>query len=223
MQRGVDFCLESQDGVGKDHWVDRQKEDSIRSKIASLDGTAFVEPLSPAMKSPSRRNAAILLLLFATIACARSEQSKQSARATSTAARPRALRPHFNEAPITVSNVQPYLQEQISDAKLQHERVLVYVGASWCEPCQRFHHAVEQGELDELLPNTRFVEFDADVHTRALNEAGYSFSMIPLIAMPGPDGRASGRQLSGSIKGPDAVRRDLVPRLRALFDGRDVE
>jgi thiol:disulfide interchange protein len=134
-----------------------------------------------------------------------------------------ALRPRFVPAPAQPSSAQPFIREQLQNASETGERVLVYVGASWCEPCQRFHHAVEQGELDGLLANTRLLAFDADSDTAALREAGYAFRLIPLIAVPNADGRSSGRQLSGSIKGPDAVARDLVPRLTSLLAGKEVK
>lgn len=119
--------------------------------------------------------------------------------------------------------MQPFVSQQLQRATASGERVLVYVGATWCEPCQRFHHAVEQGELDGLLGATRLLEFDADRDGEALRNAGYVSRLIPLIAVPNLDGRASGRQLSGSIKGPNAVEKDLVPRLTALLEGRDVK
>lgn len=132
-------------------------------------------------------------------------------------------RPYFVKAPERLETAQPFLKEQVSRARAAGERALVYVGASWCEPCERFHEAVEAGELDSMLAGTRFVEFDADRHTEALAAAGYAFQLIPVIAEPNADGAASGRQLSGSIKGPDAVHRNLVPRLKALLEGRPVE
>lgn len=176
----------------------------------------------------SKHTAGMLLatLLVATSSGCRNREKRTHASPTVASSAPadaRLSRPHFDQVPITVSTVAPYLAEQIADAGAQHERVLVYVGASWCEPCQRFHRAVEAGELDELLANTRFVEFDADVHTASLNQAGYAVEYIPVIAVPGADGRSSGRQLSGSIKGPDAVRKDLVPRLRALLEAGNIE
>ncbi len=127
------------------------------------------------------------------------------------------------KAPARLETAQPFLKEQMSSARAAGERVLVYVGASWCEPCERFHDAVEAGELDAMLAGTRFVEFDADRHTEALGAAGYAFRMIPVIAQPNAEGAASGRQLTGSIKGPAAVHDDLVPRVEALLAGRPVD
>jgi hypothetical protein len=131
--------------------------------------------------------------------------------------------PRFIPAPSELGAVEPFIQEQVELGVAAGERTLVYVGATWCEPCQRFHAAVQRGELGDVLARTRLVEFDADHHNAALHRAGYAYELIPVIALPNPDGRSSGRLLSGSIKGPTAVTDNLLPRLRALLDGRQVD
>lgn len=104
----------------------------------------------------------------------------------------------------------------VADAHRDHRRLLVYVGATWCEPCRRFHLAVQEGKLDSQFPDLRFLEFDLDKDQPRLVAAGYQSRLIPLFANPGPDGRASGRQMEGSIKGDGAVG-EIVPRLTALL------
>ncbi len=94
--------------------------------------------------------------------------------------------------------------------------LLVYVGATWCEPCRHFHDAAEKGQLDAAFPQLDLVTFDSDVDAERLELAGYRSNLIPLFAVPGADGRASGRQIEGSIKGPGAVA-DLTPRLQQLL------
>jgi thiol-disulfide isomerase/thioredoxin len=94
--------------------------------------------------------------------------------------------------------------------------VLVYEGATWCEPCQRFHAAALRGELDRDLPDLVLVEFDADRDRERLTAAGYASQYIPLFALPGADGRASGQYIEGSVKGEGAVG-EITPRLRRLL------
>jgi len=113
--------------------------------------------------------------------------------------------------------VAPFVAEQALGGA--PGRTLVYAGASWCEPCQRFHRAIEAGELDAALPGVRFIEYDYDVAKDALAADGYTARLIPLFARPGPDGRATGPIVAGAVKGEAAVR-VIVPRLRALLDGR---
>lgn len=97
------------------------------------------------------------------------------------------------------------------------EELIVYVGAHWCEPCQYFHTAVDEGQLDAVFPGLRLLEFDLDEDRERLAEAGYASRMIPLFAVPGPDGRAGPRRMQGGIKGPGAVEH-IRPRLSALLE-----
>ncbi len=116
--------------------------------------------------------------------------------------------------------LEQFVQQHVEEAEVSGKRVLVYVGASWCEPCQRFHKALASGQLDDVLAGTQFIEFDADRDRAELNQAGYGSKYIPLFSVPDPNGHASGRAVEGSIKGDNAVREDLVPRLLALLDGK---
>jgi hypothetical protein len=166
----------------------------------------------------------VLASLALTSACqsAPSETPRRQPAPSASNAAPGVNAPRFVAAPRALSAVEPFIQEQVELSLGTGGRTLVYVGASWCEPCQHFHAAVVEGKLDAVLARTRLVEFDADQHTAALARAGYAFKFIPMIALPNPDGRSSGHLLSGSIKGPSAVTDDLLPRLRALLDGRQV-
>jgi hypothetical protein len=84
-------------------------------------------------------------------------------------------------------------------------QLVVYVGAAWCEPCQRFHHAAELGELDATFPTLTLLEFDNDKDHERLAKAGYVSEYIPLFALPKEDGTSSGKQVEGGIKGEGAV------------------
>jgi len=112
--------------------------------------------------------------------------------------------------------VAPLVAHEEEIAARQGRRVLVYVGATWCEPCRRFHDAVKAGKLDAQFGTLRFVEFDLDRDGTRLAEAGYAPKLIPLLALPSPDGRATGKQMEGSIKGDGAVG-EIVPRLQRLL------
>ena len=97
--------------------------------------------------------------------------------------------------------------------------LVVYEGASWCEPCVQFHAAAAAGRLDAAFGDLRLLVFDADRDGEALQRAGYVSQLIPLFAIPRADGRSSGKQIEGAHKGADAVDQ-IGPRLRALVDGR---
>lgn len=113
-------------------------------------------------------------------------------------------------------DVAPLVKNEVVRARRQGRRALVYVGATWCEPCRRFHDAVKAGRLDAQFGELRLVEFDLDRDAERLAVAGYAPKLIPLLALPDAEGRATGRQTEGSVKGDGAVA-DLVPRLAALL------
>jgi hypothetical protein len=113
-------------------------------------------------------------------------------------------------------DVEAAVLDAAAHAGADNRRLVVYVGAKWCEPCQRFHHAAERGELDATFPDVDFLTFDLDRDNERLASAGYVSKLIPLFALPGPDGRASGKQVEGGVKGEGAVA-SISPRLKGLL------
>jgi len=172
---------------------------SPRKRLALIAGLAAISPLG--CKAPVKR--------------APGAVTTASASAQATAAR--AAKPHFVRWAREELPLEQFVQREVERAQAEGGKVLVYVGATWCEPCRYFHQAVEHGEVDRELTGFRFLEFDLDRDGAALATAGYGSKYIPLFAIPYPDGRASGRMIEGSIKGPGAVREDLLPRLRKLL------
>jgi hypothetical protein len=113
-------------------------------------------------------------------------------------------------------DVAELVKGELTAAKTRGRRLIVYVGATWCEPCQRFHHAAEAGELDGQFGDLRLLTFDLDRDGERLAAAGYVSQYIPLFALPGPDGRMSARKVEGSVKGDSAVAQ-IAPRLEQLL------
>jgi hypothetical protein len=112
-------------------------------------------------------------------------------------------------------DVVALVHAEIDRAHREGRKLLVYVGATWCEPCQRFHKTAESGALDARLPPMRFLEFDSDHDGERLETAGYRSHFIPLFALPNADGTPTGKQIEGSIKGPGAPD-EITPRLLEL-------
>lgn len=103
-----------------------------------------------------------------------------------------------------------------AEAQAHGRTLLVYIGATWCEPCQHFHHAAERGELDASFPKLTLLTFDADRDGDRLRAASYAPGYIPYFGWPGPDGRGTGNGIEGSVKGEGAVD-NIAPRLHELI------
>ncbi len=140
----------------------------------------------------------------------RSREDGSGVRAPALA--PEGLR--WGEAP--AGDVAQLVREALASAAPDSRRVVVYVGAPWCEPCRRFHDAAARGDLGAMFGNVTLLAFDLDRDGDRLERAGYFSAYIPLLALPGADGRASGRQVEGGIKGKGAVQ-FLASRLGALL------
>ncbi len=145
------------------------------------------------------------------LACGKSEPVSEAKADTVPASPKKVLIIH---AP--ADDVPSFVHGELAKAKAQNRKLLVYIGAVWCEPCQRFHKAAEAGTLDAKFPDLTLVEFDLDRDGVRLGMAGYAPGYIPFFGVPNEDGRASGQGISGSIKGEGAVD-DIVPRLQTLM------
>ncbi|NVB78497.1 MAG: thioredoxin [Kofleriaceae bacterium] len=152
-----------------------------------------------------------IVLALSLVAC-----SREDAPPAVGSAAPPALTGHVEivKAPES-GDVASYVKGELDIGARDKLPVLVYVGATWCEPCRDFHAAAEAGTLDPQLGALRLLEFDLDRDGDRLEAAGYKSPLVPLFAKPGPDGRASGQQTDGVRKGGQYVEQ-LVPRVRAL-------
>ena len=122
------------------------------------------------------------------------------------------------DAPAGTTDASAFVRTQLARAKASGRSVIVEIGASWCEPCKRFHAAATSGQLDAAFPTLTVVSFslDDELEREALVVAGYNSKLIPLFALPKADGTASGKQIEGSIHGEGSPD-EITPRLRALL------
>jgi thiol-disulfide isomerase/thioredoxin len=178
----------------------------MRSSLVVLVGMLAISGCIEAAEAPSR-----------------SRSSQQAVRPQPSGAKAGAPVPVGNPGPEFVGASAGAADEAVraaaATAKTDGRTLVVYVGASWCEPCQDFHRAVEAGQLDESLAGVRFLEFDADTDAERLVEAGYDGRLIPRFAMPGSDGRFGGTKIEGGIKGSGSVEhimRRLEPMLASV-------
>lgn len=119
--------------------------------------------------------------------------------------------------PRTEEPLPHVFKRELARARADGRDLVVYVGATWCEPCKYFHDAVTRGELDAAFPTLRLLELDLDRDGRRLTVAGCQSAMIPLFAALTDEGTCDpSRRVFGSVKGPGAVD-NLVPRLKAML------
>lgn len=146
-----------------------------------------------------------LVVLGALTACARSEKASEPApspehlarsaeRATSTP--PSSLEEGGTERAIEIAapkdaDALTTIRTERLRAKAAGRTLVVFAGASWCEPCRMFHRAVAEGALAKSLAAFTFLEFDADADQERLAAIGYAYKEIPYFALPGADGTKS--------------------------------
>lgn len=111
---------------------------------------------------------------------------------------------------------QVFMQAELARAAAEQKKVVLYVGARWCEPCQRFHEAAKSGALDAELGDVRFVDLDHDDHATVIEALGCESKLIPLFSVPSADGRCSDRRVEGGIKGGGAVG-FILPKLLEIL------
>jgi thiol-disulfide isomerase/thioredoxin len=104
-----------------------------------------------------------------------------------------------------VGNIADMVKDELARAQADKKDLLVYVGATWCEPCKHFYDASKKGELGTELANVRLLKFDFDRHGTSLAKAGYDAPYIPLFVRPEDDGRGGSQRSMGSVKGPQAI------------------
>ena len=165
------------------------------------------------------RSLVTVLLLVSLAACQRAAVVQEAPVAPSPqpVAADVAQKPHMDLVSAPADGpIAAYVLAELARAQADKRRVLVYVGATWCEPCRRFHDAAKAGELDDAFADLRLLEFDLDRDRDRLAADGYRSEMIPLLALPGADGKGNGRGMQGSIKGEGAVAQ-MRPRLQELL------
>ena len=73
----------------------------------------------------------------------------------------------------TRDDVAPIIAKEVARATHDHKKLLVYLGATWCEPCVKFHEAAARGPARSGdFGDVRMLVFDADRDNEALERAG---------------------------------------------------
>lgn len=167
---------------------------------------------------------ALVLSSFVLVACGRTASERIGAAAPTptpvaspaTATAPVSSAPGVRFVPAGPGDLVTVVAAFVRETRAAGRTPLVYVGASWCEPCGYFHRAAVAGELDAELGALSLLELDRDVDGARLDAVGYGSEMIPLFVVPGDDGRPTSARIEGSIHGPGSPAQ-IVPRLLAIL------
>ena len=111
------------------------------------------------------------------------------------------------------SDVLSLVRAKRLEAKAEGRVLVVYVSATWCEPCKKLRAELASGRLDDRLAHVTLLAFDADRDGDRLGAAGYSYQFVPFVALPGADGHPLDSQQAKG-KGGDAWR-ELLGKLDA--------
>ncbi|HTJ80360.1 MAG TPA: hypothetical protein VL400_01520 [Polyangiaceae bacterium] len=161
----------------------------------------------------------VVVGLVALAACeAPNAEPDPVAKTSPASAKPRATSPpRIVELPEGTVDLRAAITRESAAAASADETLVVYVGAKWCEPCERFKAAVARGELDHELAGVRFLVTDLERDGAQLEAASCSSKMIPLFARAEADGTCSPtRRTEGGIKGEGAVG-FMLPRVKAIL------
>jgi len=104
-------------------------------------------------------------------------------------------------------------------AKAEGKSLVVYAGASWCEPCRKFHELAKSGSIDAELGNITLLHFDATRDEDRLAAAGYRYKFIPFFALAGADGSMTAQYETKGDASADTMRA-IVRALAAWQPGR---
>jgi hypothetical protein len=159
----------------------------------------------------SWRRATLLVGLVALGATAGCQRPSRAAR-----------RPGPQLVTASAGAVDDLVRQAQHDAVRDGRQLVVYISATWCQPCERFQKALRAGELDATFPWLRLLKFDQDQDAARLRTAGYDGAFIPRFVLPGPDGRGTARFIEGGTKAEDTVATSIGPRLQQLLNGGPV-
>ena len=158
-----------------------------------------------------------IVVLLGLVAC--NPTPKEAAKVDPSSTTASSTSPSTSTNTSTRGKIRLVLAEQDSDAlslirterlkaKAEGRVLVVYVSATWCEPCKKLKAEIEAGRLDERYGKTNLLAFDADKDIDRLGAAGYTYKFVPYVALPGADGKPADSQEATS-KGEDAWKQLL--------------
>jgi thiol:disulfide interchange protein len=115
-------------------------------------------------------------------------------------------------------DLQPLLEAHVGLAAEQQREPFVEFSAEWCPPCKALAASLSDPRMEEAFRGTYIIRLDLDEWKSQLPRSGFNVLGIPVFFALGPDGRPSGRTITGGAWGED-IPENMAPPLRAFFQG----
>lgn len=114
------------------------------------------------------------------------------------------------------SDVSAGLRGAVGEAERAGLKPVLYLGATWCQPCVAYERALFHPEMVAAHANVLLVKADFDRHGSALEAAGFVASGVPFWCHLDREGGNSGRCITGAAWGEDTPE-NMAPVLRPFF------
>lgn len=111
------------------------------------------------------------------------------------------------------------LKAEVGKAAERRQKPVLYIGATWCEPCSALKKYKSDPRMAEAFQGTYVIELDLDDwKVDELKALGFRAGVVPVFHVLGADGRASGPTIDGGAWG-DNIPENMAPPLKKFFSG----
>jgi hypothetical protein len=109
------------------------------------------------------------------------------------------------------------VKAEVAKAQAKKLTPIVYVGATWCDPCLALKKHRDDPKMVDAFEGTFVIEIDADDWNAAsFGALGYKTSVIPIFIAVDAEGKATGRTIDGGAWG-DNIPQNMAPPLKQFF------
>ncbi len=110
------------------------------------------------------------------------------------------------------------LASEVGKAKEKGQRPFVEFWADWCGPCKRLEASMDDERMKKAFSGVYLVRANSDDWGEKATALGYGVGSIPVFYEIGPDGKPTGRTISGGAWAED-IPENMAPPLDAFFHG----
>lgn len=109
------------------------------------------------------------------------------------------------------------VEAEVAKAEATGKKHVVYIGATWCPPCQAIKKYKSDPQMVTAFAGTHVIELDVDDWTAPdLTALGYKASSVPVFIAVDKDGKAKGPTIDGGAWG-DNIPTNMAPPLTKFF------